>query len=330
MVHIPIVRRVILPAGPLRAPAGSEMLIVRLFVSQRLAGMIGAPVDLAIAHTSDMPWQSGLDVVGSMTREFRDNLGPADQVERLFATYHQKTLFHDPETTRRFDLVRLDGGYGDITCAYHDSVEECYVLDGEVHLEGEGSFDAGGYFWRPPGWVHAARTANGMTALLMLQGEDPDEGSFRTSRRIRLSSEAGSNPLRTAEDPLFVGPRGWVRTHDRHLPWLPGAVYARTQGTVEAWDLGRLDVRVLSANAFSGGQSIVLRLHAGYADAAASVGNARIDVFVLAGDLHLGDEALHTGSYARIPAGVPMPPVHSDGGATLFVKIDGWAARTAV
>jgi hypothetical protein len=286
-------------------------------------------VDLTIANTNDMPWESGLEALRAMAPAWRDNLGPADQVERLFATYHQKTLYHDPTTTRRFDLVRLDGGYGDITCAYHDSVEECFVIDGEVDLDGEGHFDAGGYFWRPPGWVHAARTSRGMTALLMLQGDDLDEGSFATSRRIRLSSEAGTNPLRPASDPLSIGPRGWVRTDARFVSRLPGRVYARTQGTIEAWDLDHLDVRVLSANPFTGGQSILMRLHAGHADAGPSVCDAALELFVLSGTCHLGDEALHTGSYARIAGGTPTPPLRSHGGATMFVKIDGWAARVA-
>jgi hypothetical protein len=285
-------------------------------------------VEPTIAHTPEMPWQSGLDVVRSMAPEWRDNMGPADQVERLFATYHQKTLFSDPTTTRRLDLVRLDPGYGDITCAYHDSVEECFVIDGEVDLDGEGHFGAGGYFWRPPGWVHAARTSRGMTALLMLQGDDPAEGSFATSRRIRLSSEAGTNALRPATDPLSVGPRGWVRTHDQFLPWLPGPVYARTQGTVEGWDLERVDVRVLSANPFTGGQTLLLRLHAGYSETAVTTAGARIEMFVLSGAFTLGDEAMQAGSYARFDGGSHVRPMRSRTGATLFAKIDGWATRS--
>ena len=287
-------------------------------------------MDLTIAHTRDMPWQSGLDVLQSMAREWRENIGgPDDQIESLFATHNQKTLFSDPKTTRRFDLVRLDPGYGDITNAYHDSVEECFVISGEVDLDGEGHFDAGGYFWRPPGWVHAAKTSKGMTALLMLQGEDPDEGSFATSRRIRLSSEAGTNALRSDDDPLSVGPRGWVRVHEQFLPWLPGPVYARTQGGAEGWDLEHLDVRVLSANPFTGGQSILVRLQPGYDETAASIAEARLEMFVLTGAFELGGEAMEPGSYARVEGGGEVPPLRSEAGATLFAKIDGWAGRTA-
>ena len=286
---------------------------------------------MELLHTRDMPWQSGLDVLRSMAQEWRENIGgPDDQISSLFATYHQKTLFSDPKTTRRFDLVRLDPGYGDITNAYHDSVEECFVIEGEVDLDGEGHFDAGGYFWRPPGWVHAAKTSAGMTALLMLQGEDPDEGSFATSRRVRLSSEAGTNPLRSSDDPLLVGPRGWVRTHEHFLPWIPGAVYARTQGSADGWDLDRFEVRVLSANPITGGQSILVRLHAGYDEAAATTTAARMQMFVLTGSLAVGDEQMHSGSYALVDASEQIAPLRSEDGATVFVKIDGWATRTPV
>lgn len=286
-------------------------------------------MDTVITRTSDMQWQNGLDVVAAMTPEFRDNLGPAEDIERLYVKYAQKTLRHDADTTRRFDLVRLEPGYRDLTNAYHDSVEECLMLSGEVALDGEGHFDTDGYFWRPPGWVHAAETHDGFTALLLLQGHDPDEGSDHTSRRIRPDSEAGTNPLRPLSDPLAVGPRGWVRTHTRFLPWLPGPVYARDQRTLDDADLDRLSVKVLSVNAFTGGQSILFRLDPGYEQRGPAVCDAEIELFVVSGDCALGDEALPAGSYVRVPPGTAAAPLTSREGATLFAKLTGWWSRTA-
>jgi hypothetical protein len=283
-------------------------------------------VSIVITHTDEMEWQNGLDVVRAMTPEFRDNLGPADEVEQLYVKYAQKTVRHDPDTTRRFDLVRLDGGYRDLTNAYHDSVEECLMLSGEVSLDGEGHFDADGYFWRPPGWVHAADTTEGFTALLLLQGDDPSEGSGPTSRRIRPDSEAGTNPLHPMSDPMAVGPRGWVRNHTRFLPWQPGHVYARNQGDLALADIDGLNVRVLSANPFTGGQSVLWRLDPGYQQDGGATSTAELELFVIDGSAAVGGEDLRPGSYARIPAGT-APPLSSTAGATLFVKLDGWWSR---
>ena len=97
-----------------------------------------------------MEWENGLDGVRSFSPEFRANLGPIELVEEVYAKYHQKTLRVDPDTTRRMDLISLAGGYRDVTNAYHDSVEECLGMDGELDLDGEGHFRAGDYFWRAP------------------------------------------------------------------------------------------------------------------------------------------------------------------------------------
>ena len=100
--------------------------------------------------TNAVAWENGLSVVRAMAPEFRANLGPEDQVEQLYVKYNQKTLHIDVPTSRRIDLIRIDAGYRDLTNAYHDSVEECLVLEGELDLDGEGHFEAGDYFWRPP------------------------------------------------------------------------------------------------------------------------------------------------------------------------------------
>ena len=158
--------------------------------------------------TSRMLWTDGLDVVREMAPAFREQLGPEDLVEDAFARYHQKTLFHDLESKRRLDLIQIDSGFRDLTNAYHDSVEECLVLGGSLTLDGEGAFETGDYFWRPPGFVHAAASDTGFVALLGLQGEDPGEASRATSRNIRPDDEAGTNALHPQDLETAVGPRG--------------------------------------------------------------------------------------------------------------------------
>lgn len=277
-----------------------------------------------LVDTATMDWQNGLDVVRAMAQEFRDGLGPADQVERVYAKYRQKTLYLEPETTRRGDLIRLDAGYRDLTNAYHDSVEECLVLDGEFDLDGEGHFRAWDYFWRPPGWVHAAETAGGFTALLMLEGAREGEGSGPVSRRIRPDDEAGTNALH--DDPeRAVGPRGWVRRLETGLvAWVPGPVFARGQGSLEDFGLERAAFKRLSANPWTGGQSLLVRLEPGYTQRVPGSHATTWMVYVLDGACRLGDLPLGAGSFLYRPAGVVEQPLASDDGALLFVKADGW------
>lgn len=277
--------------------------------------------------TNAIEWEDGLDVVSAMAPDFQSNLGPLDLIEDLYVKYHQKTLRIDPTTTRRIDLIRLDAGYRDLTNAYHDSVEECLVLTGEFSLDGEGDFAAGDYFWRPPGFVHAAETSTGFTGLLGLQGLDPAEGSDYTSRRIRPDEEAGTNQLYDDAE-VAVGPRGWVRNVDtRLLPWIPGPVYARGQGAFDGMDLQSMAVKVLSHNLWTGGQTLLVRLDPGYAQTGRGNYTADVEQYVVEGSCAIGEENHAAGAYLFRPAGAVEAPMTSHEGGTLYVKINAWWDR---
>ena len=281
--------------------------------------------------TSRMLWTDGLDVVREMAPAFREQLGPEDLVEDAFARYHQKTLFHDLESKRRLDLIQIDSGFRDLTNAYHDSVEECLVLGGSLTLDGEGAFETGDYFWRPPGFVHAAASDTGFVALLGLQGEDPGEASRATSRNIRPDEEAGTNALHPQDLETAVGPRGWVRRlQTGHVPWLAGPIYARTQQALDGMNLERMEVKTLSHNSWTGGQTLLVRLMPGYEQTGAGSHHSSWEHYVLEGEGRLGDEIHATGCYLFRPAGRVEPPLVSEAGALLFVKLGGWLDRRIV
>jgi hypothetical protein len=274
--------------------------------------------------TTTMAWHNGREVVRAMAPEFRANLGPEDRIDALFALYDQKTLWHDEGSTRRIDLIDVKPGYRDLTNAYHDSVEECLVLTGEVSLDGEGHFVAGDYFWRPAGFVHAAATEVGFRALLLFQGDDEAEHSGRNSRRIRPDEDAGTNQLDRSGPEVVVGPRGWVRTSTWTLPWIPGPVWSRArEQQLAEWDLERLDAKVLSENPVHGGQSVLLRLAPGFRGPAGALG-ATLDLYVLEGELLLGDDRLTEGAFLHLPAGATDPERSSPHGAIVAVWTDGW------
>lgn len=284
--------------------------------------------DRVVRDASAMTWENGLAVLDAMVPEWRANLGPRERVDGLMARYNQKTLRLDPDTTRRLDLVRIEAGYEDLTNAYHDTVEECLVLEGSLHLDGEGDVVAGDYFWRPPGFVHAARTSEGFTALLGVQGDDPAEMSGPASRRVRPDEEAGTNAIHPGDDHRALGPRGWVRRQPtRLLPWVPGTVYARTQGAFDGMDLDRVAVRVLSHNPSTGGQTLLVRLGPGYRQAGPGAHTAATEVVVLSGTLDAGEDTVGAHGYVGVPGGTVQPPWSSPAGCELYVKVDGWWDR---
>jgi hypothetical protein len=277
-----------------------------------------------VLNTAAIDWESGLDSLRKMTAEFRDNLGPSEKLEQTYAKRRQKTLFIDPETTRRADLVEAESGFEDLTAAYHDSVEECLLLAGHCFLIGEGDMYPSYYFWRPPGWVHATRTGEGYRAIIAFEGYSPGDGSGLVSRRIRSEREAGTNAL-YGNTESAVGPRGWVRHLDTELlPWQRGPAFARREGRLDGFGLERAEFKVLSKNAETGAQSLLVRLAPGYREIGPTMHLATEFFFVLRGTVAIGSQQLPESGFLYRPAGTVEEPMASEGGALLFMKVDGW------
>lgn len=282
---------------------------------------------VTVIDSTDMDWINGLDVLPTMPKSFRENLGPAEDLETMLSKYDVKPLLFEAETTRRIDLVQLKPGYVDLTDAYHGSVEECFVLDGECAVEEQ--IRRGDYFWRPPGWVHSAHSSNGMLALLMMEGVSPGDASSEATRVIRPSSEAGTNLLFDDHE-AAIGPRGWVRKCSSELMvWTPGDVFAKGQGSVSGVTLDLLRAKILSKNVETGAQSLRLSLSPGFVQAV-SVQSTTQYVFVISGSLAIGDQPVRDGGFFERPGGEEFPEITAPEGAELFVKTNGpWDVRPA-
>lgn len=272
----------------------------------------------------DVPWINGLEVLETMAPAFRDNLGPAEGVHGLMSKYNIRVLHQDPVTTRRIDHVQADPGYKDLTCAAHDSVEECLVLSGSLTLDGEGSFGPGDYFWRPPGFVHCAYSDEGFEALLMMEGVSPEDGSGPVSRVVRPHEIAGENIIH-ADDEEAIGPRGWVlRQPVGLLPW--GPVPEECWREAAAVDL---QARTLSRNVVNGAGTWIVRAQE---DATIESGTSDRERFfvVLSGDVAVADaspqepeRSLAAMTLIHVPAGTPAPSMQLGSDASVFVKAGG-------
>lgn len=276
-----------------------------------------------VVDSTALPWENGLDYLRTLAPAFRDNLGPAEAVEENFRLYWQKSLYLDAVTTRRFDLVRLEPGYRDLTHCCHDSVEEGFVLEGEALLDGEGAHGPGDYFWRPPGWIHHAACPQGVELLLGFEGRSAESGPV--TRTVCAAGKAGTNALFPGGDERALGTRGRLRRiESHHLPWQAGTAHARGEGGLEGFDLEHCAVRVLSRDAQGGGQTLLLRLEPGYRQRGPGSHRAWLQCFVLGGAAMLGERPLRPGTFVHRPAGAVEAPLASDAGALLYVKSGGF------
>jgi hypothetical protein len=271
-----------------------------------------------VVDTNTLSWESGEEVLRTMADAWKANLGPAKEVASALKFYRQKSLFSDPASTRRFDLVELMPGYHDVTAAYHHTVEEVYYLDGSNQIEGEGVFQAGDYFWRPPGWVHRGISEVGATLLLTLEGNEPSEGSEYASRVISPRVQLGSNQLASADGPND-GPRNRVkRLESARMPWQP-VTRALMQPEPDGREI-QSAVKILSRNPYTGASTLLLRLEAGAESADLLPEAFDVQGFVLTGSLVLDGLNAPARSYLEIALGSRVA-IRALSKATAYIKL---------
>ncbi len=273
---------------------------------------------------SSMRWVNGREVYESMTPAFRENFGGDEEaVADYLSRYWLRSLWRDDSSGRRIDHVRADPGYLDLSEAYHDSVEEILFLSGEAHLSAEGTFVAGDYFWRPPGWVHKAWSEPGFEAIMMMEGEDVSEGSGPVTRVVQPDELAGEYVGDLVGESRY-GPRGYVRRLEtRFLPWRQHDDTVTGLGGGDASAEPRS--QVLSLNEETGARSVLCRLPAGFASA--MVASPR-DRFLVNTEGTISADGVGYGacSLIHIPAGEAPPKIDSAEGATVLVKVGGVVA----
>jgi hypothetical protein len=272
---------------------------------------------VTVVDGSDVRWINGADAFATMAPAFRDNLGDADRVAELLGRYWLRPLWVDPDTTRRIDHVRVDPGYQDLSEAYHGSVEEALFLGGSAVLTAEGEMRPGDYFWRPPGWVHSAASPTGFECLLLMEGDEPSEGSGPVSRVVCRDEDAGSNPMDDTEYGR-IGPRGYVRRLETRF--LPAAPLEDERIRLVAPAAEPLTGRLLSRNVQTGSETVLVTVPPGWAGSVPAVDRERFLV-VVGGALGVDGRELGACSLVRIAPGGAGPDLSSADGAEVFVKV---------
>ena len=276
---------------------------------------------MKIVRTREMEWQNGWDVISMMPDNYKENLGPAEELEEAYSKYLQKNLSIDAESTFRGDLLDLQPGFADLTDAYHDSVEECFFIAGDCTLSGEQTFYGFHYFWRPPGFIHAATSVNGFKALLFLHGEDASEGSGRASRVIRPTELAGTNAL-TSDAAAALGPRGWVKIDTETVAWLDQSAFKNLYPTLNAFGLGDFSIKILSINPDTLAMSALMKFPPGY-EVQSGVWTRGFRAFILEGGLTISAEEMESETWFESEPNEIHQGISSLDGALIFTKITG-------
>ncbi len=283
-------------------------------------GSLAAPTaeaGVTVVDGQSIEWINGGAAFATMAPAFRDNLGDPHRIEELLSKYWLRPLWVDPDSTRRIDHVRTEPGYQDLSEAYHDSVEEALFLGGSVDLTAEGHLQGGDYFWRPPGWVHSAGSVDGFECLLMMEGEEPAEGSGRVSRVVRADDEAGRFALPGPDDGA-VGPRGYIRRLETRD--LPDEQLDDAETRLVVPGAAPLSGRVLSRNVRTRSASVLVSVPAGWTSTVPSVDRERFLV-VVDGTMTVDGRQLTACSLVRIAPGSSGPELGSDDGCRLLVKV---------
>lgn len=279
----------------------------------------GDRTGVTVVDGRDVPWINGGDVFATMAPAFRENLGDPARVGDLLGKYWVRPLWADPDTTRRIDHVRVDPGYRDLSEAYHGSVEEAFFLDGAAVLTAEGEQVAGDYFWRPPGWVHSASSPRGFECVLLMEGDEPTEGSGPVSRVVCPDEDAGTYARPSTDaDPAGIGPRGYVRRLETRF--LPPAEHADAQTRLVGAGAEALRSRTLSRNVQTGSATVLVTVPPGWVSAVPAVDRERFLV-VVGGALTVDGQEITPCSLVRIAPDSRGPELFSAAGAEVFVKV---------
>lgn len=276
--------------------------------------------NIDVVDIATLPWLTGSEVFATMEPAFRDNLsshGDASSVENLLSRYSIRSLWLDPNSTRRIDYVRVESGYEDLCEAYHHSVEEAYFLSGEAELSAEGTFKAGDYFWRPPGWVHSASSSQGYDAIVTLEGDYASEGSGRVTR-VACADELAGEQVLPPDQIDRIGPRGYVRhAEGRFMVWHESdPILCRAMSAKD----GQLRSRYLSRNAQTGALTALVKIPEGWT-AGSEVSERERFLIVAEGRVAVDGQYLGEGSLVRVGAGEVIPTLHCDSSTQLLVKV---------
>lgn len=220
-----------------------------------------------------------------------------------------KVLRTDGATRRLTRLVSFPAGWQSAAKAHYKDCEEGrFLIAGDLAADELKRVTALSYRFRPARVVHGPSETSLSGALCVGHYAPPDQVHESASGRPAGYVWRGEFPLDGS------GPTGTLDVAEVDLPWqdLPGVPAAR-------WKVFRHDPA-------SGSRTLLVELEPGAEPSGffrAQSGPAS-EIFVLSGELWIGNERLREHGYAYLPAGVAGPAQHrSPGGGVVICWLNG-------
>lgn len=257
---------------------------------------------------NELPWRGGRDY--HLISEHFD-IGEADD-ETYYDSFGFQLLSFDEESGRQTKRERYKAGFAQHNYGYHRCSEEVFTLAGEFRYPDSAElFRPGCYVYRPPGWIHNGEVIRDAQVIV------------RHDARFSMVTGFPADRIRTnalfADHEQAVGPRGFVVHVDANLlAWRP----------VEpgCW------VKVLSADAITGGRTVLVRLAPGYRSDQPRYCTTGEETFVVSGSLQIGEALLGPDHFLSRPRGVVFGAVSTAAGCELLSFFDerpGYVAASA-
>lgn len=273
--------------------------------------------------TTAQPWTVGAERQRRLTAAWVHH-GPEWPQQKWFF----KELSSDDETGAATMLFSHSAGLVYPTAGYHPSFEEAFFIDGEIKAYEDSPdvpnvYKAGYYFFRPPGWVHDSEIGAERNTLILRMTSAHD------SRPATEWANIGRNALLPIEQ--AVEPRGYIRClNTNDLPWLPAYQFV----AVHRWGLDltytphhRLWFRLLSKDAQTGAATLLARLDEHFLLPTAGRYTVSQELYVVSGELRVGDHTLTAGCYVYRPAGYVEGPIEALADSVVFCRYGGGVRR---
>lgn len=272
-------------------------------------------------NTEEMPWLPGAERQKRLTAPWA-HAGPELLQQRWFF----KELRIDDQTGAVTLLFKHRAGLCFPGAGYHPTFEEAFLIEGAIKAFEDSPFvpniyKKGYYFFRPPGWVHDSEILQETLILRMTDGHDarPSTEWQNIGRNLLL-------PINEA-----VEPRGYLRClNSNDLPWVTAFEFVSRHG----WDIDftyvpkdRLWFKLLSKDRNTGAMTALIRMDERFILPTAGWYTVSQELYLVEGEVLIGEHALRRGGYVYRPEGFVEGPVEAAKDSVLFCRYGGTVKR---
>lgn len=270
-----------------------------------------------IENFESLPWKGSEDFA-SIAEPGKFETGKIEK--EYFEKWKFKIFRIDPVTKGASRILWHAPGWDEPNFGYHLHTEEVFRIKGEGKIPDEAYsggvqyniVKGGTYIYRPPGWVHNGSSIT--DCFLFLTNDGPATHLLSTKDMV------GKNALYPDDLQKAIGLRGYVRGLDSSLMvWVPWGKSQKVN-LISDEETSKISYKLLSKDVSNNAETLLIRYDKGYSLRKGAKTNGEVEIFVLKGDLEIGEKRLGQYGYSFMPAGYDFSSLASTSECVLFVK----------